>query len=367
MAERGRITIVLVLWIASLYSNVARAEAVPLQFRPEIGAKQTVRITTVMASTPAPPASPENTERSWALTLKLEPAVIAGDGAVTLRVTLLRIESKLLASGIRADGPLFSADSADETSRDEYGMGKCLAPIGESFTVIVSARGRIVKVDSEAFCVAVARKRIQYEDEAIRREATRFAEWRTKDKGKTAQRLAIKGEIEEAFRKEYNKYGSAAKREERYREEAMASELYSLVQLQRTLSDALIPFPDEPVAKGERWTAPVLVCTDGPIELTGTYTLTDQDNSTCTIQIEAQRTMDDQSMYIPEVPDEYRTRLAGTYRATVKIDRTTGVLLSKEASMDLTGRISTFMPDGQVPPRTFQIVAKSTNTVEVMP
>ncbi len=208
---------------------------------------------------------------------------------------------------------------------------------------------------------------MQYEDEAIRRKATRRAQWKSREEEDEEKRQKlIQATVEAWIRDENRKYGSAARRERIYREGALESHLYSMVQLRWLLNDLLIPFPAEPVAEGGRWTAPVMFRSDGPIELAGTYTLKGRANDTCTIQVEAHRTMNDQSIGAPPVPEGHRTRLAGTYRATVRIDRTTGTVLSKEASMDLTGRTSTYMPDIPREGTILQISMKATATVEVV-
>lgn len=55
MGTRGEVSTILILWIASLHSSMAGVPSVPLQLRPEIGKKQTMRLTTLVTSTPVPP------------------------------------------------------------------------------------------------------------------------------------------------------------------------------------------------------------------------------------------------------------------------------------------------------------------------
>ena len=363
---RQRDVAALILSMVTLGSSVTGAESLPLQFRPPVGQKQTLQVTSHVSTVPVTPSDTDRTERHWILTMELEPLAVAADGNVTIRVTLRRIQHKLFAIRKGKEFYMFDLDSADEKRRNEQQMGMCLAPIGESFAVVISARGRVQKVDTEAFCVAVARKRMQYEDEAIRRETIRIRAWGYRNEDEATRQKHLQADADKAVRAENRRFGSAAKREQLYRDCAVEFHLYSLEKLRRSLLDVLIPFPDQPVAKDGRWTAPVMMRADGPIELEGTYTVKSQDNSTCTIQVEARRTMEDQSTTAPEVPEEHRTRLAGTYHATLKIDRTTGVLLSKEASMDLTGRTSTYMPDIPSSGKILEITVKATTTVEVV-
>jgi hypothetical protein len=377
MAQRRKMA-ALILVMMGLGSHAAGAQALRLQFRPPVGQKQTLQVTSHVASVPMTPIDTDRTERHWILTMELEPLAVTPDGNVTFRVTLRRIQHKLFATRKGREFYMFDLDSADEKRRNEQQMGMCLAPIneqqmgmclapiGESFTVVVSAQGRIQKLDTEAFCAAVARKRMQYEDEAIRRETIRIRTWAYRKEDEAARQKHLQADADSAVRAENRRFGSAAKREQLYRDCALEFHLYSLEKLRRSLLDVLIPFPDKPLGKDGRWIAPVMMRADGPIELEGTYTVTSQDSSTCTIQVEARRTMEDQSLTAPEVPEEYRTRLAGTYHATLKIDRTTGMLLSKESSMDLTGRTSNYMPDIPSSAETWEITVKATTSVEVV-
>ncbi len=362
MTRRKKIVILIGLAVI-LCASAAGADDVRLQFRLEVGKKQTMRITSRMASTP--PGQP-STQRLWILTLELEPRAVAADGAVTLRVTMRRIQHQIFMGREGEKPPVFAADSADEKRRYEHEMGICLAPIGESFTVVVSPQGRIGQLDTEAFCAAVGRKRMEYEDEAIRRKATSFAEWKYRDRDEATRRKLTQELVDREIRSENRKYGSAAERQQQYRAGALESHLYSMVRLPWLLHDLLMPFPAAPVAQNGRWTAPVMTRSDGPLELTGTYTLKGQEGGACIIQVEARRTMDHQCYGAPAVPEKHRTRLAGTYQATLKIDRTTGTLLSGEAVMDLKGQTSTYMPGLPTEGTILQIAAKSTTTVETV-
>jgi hypothetical protein len=373
-------------------------------------------------SKPEASSASHATQRQWVLTLELEPLAVTAAGAVTMKVTILRIRHTLGGVSPTGEIPLIDLDSAGAEPPYKREMGLCLAPIGESFTAVVSAQGRMTEVDSKAFCVAVARKRMQYEDEAIRREATERAQWsaekaaalrrfieqemaRAQRRGENtprdaearrkrieeemerltreennkrgaaeARRKRIEEEVEKAIRSENKRYGgTAAQREQHYRDVAAECHLYSLGQIRWLLNDLLVPFPYEPAAQGSRWTAPFMMAADGPIELEAAYTLVSQDGDTCTIQVEAQRSREDKTLMPPPVPSEHRTSLAGTYKAVLKIDRATGVLLSKEASADLTGRTSTYippmpgMPEIKMKPKLVLIQTTATTTVELLP
>ena len=144
MIARGK-SVVSILWIATICSTAAGADPVLLRYRPEIGKKQTVQVTSHALSKPEASSGSHAAERHWILTLELEPQAVTIDGTVTMKVTILRIRHKLCGVSEAGEFPMIDLDSAGEKPPYDYEVAICLAPIGESFTVIVSAQGRITK------------------------------------------------------------------------------------------------------------------------------------------------------------------------------------------------------------------------------
>ncbi len=363
MVKRAKVA-ALLLFIVTVGASAAGPEGIRLQFRPKIGKKQTVRITTRVATTTSQPSSAERTE-VWILTLDLQPLALVADGGVAVKATFVRLQHQLLLGRKGEGAPML--DSADEKRRDSRDMALCRALVGESFTAVVSAQGRLEKVDTGSFCDAVAPQRMKYEDEAIRRDTTRVKEAVYKNKDEATRRRLIEADVEKAIRKENDRYTTAAGREYAYRQGAVDCYLYSTRRLRWLLNDVLTPFAAGPVTLGSRWTAPVMVAADGPYELGGTYILKGQEDNTCTIQVEARRTTSDRSLVAPAVEEAQRSWLAGAYLATVKVDRTTGTVLSKETSLDLTGTGLIPVPGSQTTGTGVQVTSKATTTVEVLP
>jgi hypothetical protein len=156
------------------------------------------------------------------------------------------------------------------------------------------------------------------------------------------------------------------KRKQAYKEQAADFLFYGTNQLRTLLTNLLAPLAAQSVKPGDHWSGPVMLRLEGLMELAGTYTFKGLNGGVCTLQAEARRSMDDQPIGPPPPPAEeaHRVKLAGTYQATIKVDRATGSLLSKEAVMELKGTAP--MPNART--RTFgdpvPITTKATVAVE---
>ena len=80
MAKRGRIT-VLILSVATICSSAVGADAVGLRFHPEIGKKQTMRVTSRMVTNHPTPSGRDSSEFIWTFIVEAEPVSIAPDGS----------------------------------------------------------------------------------------------------------------------------------------------------------------------------------------------------------------------------------------------------------------------------------------------
>jgi hypothetical protein len=156
MAKRGRIPAAILL-IATIGSSVAYAEALRLQFRPEVGKKQTIRVISRLATTHPGPAGEDVTEHAWTFIAELEPLSVAPDGSVAIKVSLLRAREE---ASMRSHGEIFHFDTAGGAHELSMGAGVSVAFLGESFTIVVSGRGKLVKLDTDAFYAAVVENRI---------------------------------------------------------------------------------------------------------------------------------------------------------------------------------------------------------------
>ncbi len=371
MTKRGKIG-ALILLIATIGAGGC-AERVRLRFLPEIGKKQMMRVTFRLATTHPAPAGQDVTEHAWTFTVALEPLVIAPDGSVTMKVDILRVCQE---SSLRNRGKIHHFDSAE----GGLASSQYRAFLGESFAIVTSARGALVKLDTDAFYAAVAENRIQDEDRAMKIRADMAGEWGYgSDDEETWRRLiqaeiekATQAEAEKAIQAENAKYGSREERKQAYKEQVYREQapdfLVNNTNLLRTLlTNLLPPLAARPVKRGDQWPGPVMLLLEGLMELKGTYTFRGLESGVCTLQAKACRSMDDQPIGPPPPPSVRkapRAKLTGTYQATIKVDQATGSLLSQEAVMELKGTAP--MPSART--RTFgdpvPIVTRATVTVE---
>ncbi len=335
MATRGIIATVILL-IATIGSSAAYAEAIRLQFRPEIGKKRTMRVTLRLVTNHPAPTGQDSTTHAWTFTVELEPLSIASDGSVTIKVGILRAREE---SSMASHGELFHFDTGDRGHELNVSSGQYVACLGASFTVVASPQGGIVKLDTDVFYAAIAENRIKHEDVAQQHWAEAEGGRRYKKSDVKDRRWLIQTDAEEAIRQTNEKYGSREKRKEAYQKQAADFQFYGTVVLRMLLNNLLAPFPPGPAQPGDHWSAPVLLRLEAPMELAGTYMFKGQQSGVCTIQADARRSMDDQPIGASQIPEAQRIKLAGTYQATIKVDPATGILLSKEAVMELKGAV----------------------------
>ena len=345
MSKRQWVVATLIPFILFTCSLAVVEEPVCLQFRPKTGVSQTVRVNSKLATTHQRPSGPDCTEHITTVTVQVEPTRIANDGNVVVKITFLKM---VLDSHRKSDGLSFlQYDSSNQSNKSNASSGQYGAHIGESFIVIVSARGEIVELRTDTFYTAVAANRMKHEDDALRALARRY-------KGK------------EDIKQQNDKYGSAEKRKLAYKEDASSSAWYGTDRLRLLVNQMLVPLAGEPVKDGAEWKGPVMVSVEYPMEMVGTYTLKSVDDTVCTIQAQAQRNPDDK---LPKGPGGRRavgSKLGGIYQATLKVDRATGSLLSRESVMNLTGDI--FMPGSRSanPEGSVPVTMEATTTVEIV-
>jgi hypothetical protein len=325
-----------ILLIATIGSSAACAEAIRLQFRPQVGQKRTMRVTSRLATTHPGPAGQDVTEHAWTFTVELQPLAIAPDGSVTIKVSLLRAREE---ASMRSHGEIFHFDTAGGAHELSVGAGQYVACLGESFMIVVSPQGGLVKLDTDAFYAAIVENRLKHEDRALLIGAEAEGGRRYKNADAENRRWMIQTDAEEAIRQINEKYGSPEKRKQAYREQAPDFLFYGTNQLRTLLTNLLAPLAAQPVQPGDHWPGPVMLRLEGLMELAGTYTFKGLASGVCTLQAEARRSMDDQPIGPPPPPaqEAHRVKMAGMYQATMKVDPATGFVLSKEAIMELKG------------------------------
>ncbi len=363
MAKRRRIA-VLILSVATICSNAVGADAIDLRFQPEIGKKQTMRMTSRMVTTPSVPGL-NDSEYIRTFTVDIEPTYIDEDGSFILRVSILRVRYDFSSSTNKFIEDHF--DSAGKYELDRF-AGKSIAFRGEIFAIVISAQGHLIRLNTGKFYTAIAENRIAHEDRAMRLCAEIEGIRRYKNNDAVIRRRQIIADAEKAIRETNEKYGSQKKRKEAYKAEAAEHSYYGTIALRTLFNNFLALFPTEPVQPNDSWPGLVMfsLAYEGPMQLPGKYTLKGAENNVCTIQVDARRNASDMPIGMSPDVGSMRFIFEGAYRATMKVDQTTGLVLSREAVMDLRGTVPMGPEQRAKFGNAVPIKSKATFTVEVV-
>jgi hypothetical protein len=344
-------------------------DPINLQFRPDIGAKRTLCVTWRLTSACNISGGHRGSERSTAWTVELEPVARHADGSTTVRVGIRRIQDKTAMLDGDQRHSMFELDSAENKHETKESMAAFAAFLHATFTARLSAQGRVVDIDTRDFYARVAENRLLFENEVIRSKPQRIRAARKR----YGQRVKDAGfrvpfrepeDPETVVRKRNNKYGSARKRQQAYETEAPNSSLYGTAALTRLMNHLAPSLAAEPLHPGDRWTAPVMICIEAPVEMTATHTLQDIDDDSCTVQAQAFRTPEDKPVTDEQGRVHKGVNLRGNYLSTITVDRTTGQIRHKKAVMDLTGTVRSPAPPEAGPPRDIPANIQITLTVE---
>ena len=371
MTNRLRTT-ALILCVLNAASIAQSTDPIKLRYCPEIGAKRTLCVTWRLTSACDSSGGHRGSERSKAWTVELEPVARHADGSTTIRVGIHRIQEGTAVLDGDQRHSMFQYDSAENKHEKDEPMASFAAFLHTTFTTRLSARGRVVDMDTDEFYARVAENRLLFENEVIRSKPQRIRAARKrygqsiKDAG-FAVRFRELEDPETTIRKRNNKYGSARKRQQAYKAEAPNSSLYGTAALTRLMNHLAPPLAAEPLRPGDRWTAPVMIFIEAPVEMTATHTLQDIDDDSCTVQAQAFRTPEDKPVTDEQGRVHRGVNLRGNYLSTITVDRTTGQIRHKKAVMDLTGTVPSPAPPEAGPPRDIPANIQITLTVEPVP
>jgi len=360
MAKQRRIA-VLILSVATICSSAVDSDAIDLRFHPEIGKKQTMRMTSRMVTTPSVPGL-NDSEYVRTFTVELEPTFIDADGSVIMRVTIIRVREDVSSSTNKFIEYHFDTNGKHELDRS---AGKSIAFRDEIFAIVISAKGRLLKLNTDKFYTAIAENRIAHEDRAILFDAEIEGIRKYKNDDAATRSRQIIADAENAIRETNEKYGSREKRKETYKAEAPEHSYYGTIALRTLFNNFLAQFPPEPVQPNDGWPGLVMfsLAYEGPMQLQGKYTLKGAENDVCTIQVEARRNASDMPIGMSPDVGLMRFKFEGAYQATIKVDQTTGLVLGREAVMDLRGKVP--MPPEQRAKFGNDVPVKSRVTITV--
>ncbi|MDI6449235.1 DUF6263 family protein [Anaerobaca lacustris] len=320
--------------------RIYAAEKIDLQFRPPPEQKQTYRVTATMDIATQMGPQQMLIANSRTTTLAVEPIEMADNSTVLANVRFVAIQEK---SGMKGAEPGIVYDSTKPTDGSDPLASHYSAFIGECCPVTISRRGEILELGTDDLFLAVARNIMEREDDMAR------------------QRL--KERASDAIMKTDQRFGSREGRRQALKKQVEAFPLMNADRIRSLVGELIVRFPDAPVQQGERWQIPLATAANTPLAMTGTCTLTAAARETCTIQISAERAMDDPPIVTATPGGKTTAKLGGTCTATVNVDPTTGLLLDSKTRMKFSGETQRHAAQ-QSEPMTAKMAMEGTTTVE---
>lgn len=107
----------------------------------------------------------------------------------------------------------------------------------------------------------------------------------------------------------------------------------------------LAPFPEEPVAVGDKWTDESTAETGFPFSVETTWTLKSRENGTAIIYGESTVEPDDEAELVKLGPTTMRFDFSGTQQTTIELDEETGWTQKGSLRQELQGTVSIKLPD----------------------
>jgi len=286
-----------------------------LQFRPASGTRRTVQLDTKLTMSMDEGGQRYNTTNTRSIDLDLAVTESPGDGTVAIHVTLAAIREKSDMQG----QTVAEYDSSKPRGEGDVVPGIYASFLGNRFTIKVSRRGEIIDSGLDGLFRAAAERRVQDEDDALRE--------RLKDKA------------DQAIRRTDERFGSRGNRVLALKKQLEEFPVFGREQMAGLLSSLLVALPDKPMRSGDTWEGPLTVDMGERLQMAATYTLTAVEQSVCTIQAAGQRSLDEEPLVSEGGQMKVSSKLGGSSRATLQIDRQTGWLLSKKHTTSLQGEM----------------------------
>ncbi|NLZ06024.1 MAG: hypothetical protein GXY19_12700 [Phycisphaerae bacterium] len=333
-------TVLALTLCAAACPRIYAAEKIDLQFRPPPGQKQTYRATTTMDLATQMGPQQMVIANSRTTTLAIEPIETADNGMVLANVRFVAIQEK---SGMKGAEPGLVYDSTKPTDSSDPLASHYSAFIGECCPVKISRKGEIVELGTDSLFLAVARNIMEREDDMMR------------------QRL--KERASNAILQTDQRFGSREGRRQALKKQIEAFPLMNADRIRGLVGELIVRFPDVPVQQGDSWQIPLTVAANTPLAMTGACTLTAAAREKCTIQITAERAMDDPPIVSATPSGKTTAKLGGTCTATVNVDPATGLLLDRKTQMEFSGETQ-MRAAQQSEPMTMKTTMEGTTTVE---
>jgi hypothetical protein len=300
---------------------------VQLRFAPDPGTTRIVQITTETTLSIEGDTLQQSGTNRETLTLELEAAPADPNGNTPIAVTLAAVQMKREAGGAIQD-EYDSTEPPDSTNR----YGKIFSPfVSGRCTMVVAAQGRVVDFEMDKLYRAVAEVQLAARGGAI------------------DPRYPSREQYLEVLKTQFENIPRLGKQ-----------------QLCSTLEKLVVALPEQPLREGDTWSGQSTVDIDAPVEMAATYTLTAATDDICRIEVESRRSVEQEP--IVQTMDETTVSytVGGTLQAALTVDRSTGWLLSKEETTNLSGRVEVRWAGRPQLDTTDQISLKIATTVTTL-
>ncbi|MEN6576086.1 MAG: DUF6263 family protein [Phycisphaerales bacterium] len=299
----------------SATSSGRTAGAIRLRFRPVPGTKRRVQLTTKVTQSAQEDGQRQDMTATESADLDLEVLEPPADGTVAIGVSLAAARLKSEAAG-QTVGEYDSAQPPGERNT----MAEMYAPfLGSRFTIHVSPGGQLTDPNLDALFLTAARRRLEDEDASLRER--------------------LKDRADEAIRKADEQSGSREARVLDMKNKLEKFPVLGREKILEMLGNLIVALPDSPLRRGDTWQDSFAAGIGLRIPMAGTYTVTAVEPDVCTIQVAGQRSLDEEPLVEGTEQTKMTTKLGGSSEATLRIERQTGWLLSKECKVSLQGEV----------------------------
>ncbi len=312
-----------------------------LQFSPNPGDKQTLRVSTQVNASMAQDGQQQQVISTQIITVGLEVDEKKADGTTGVGVTLTRIQIKTVMGGITAG----TYDSAEADSKDNP-VAEFYDPfVNKRFAVGVSAQGDIIDPGLDELFLAAAEDRMQAEDDMIREH--------------TKERADV------VIERTDQRFGSRQARALDMKKKLEEFPLFGTGKVRELLAHLVVPLPLKSAQVGADWNGslPIGEGSGIPVTMPGTYTVIAIEEDICTISAQGERDINEAPIVSQNGPATNSSKLEGSSQANLTIDHRTGWLLNKEQTTRLEGETLSSAPGSQGSESAMQVDMEITVTV----
>lgn len=338
---------VLIFVVGILASDSDATEKLDLKLRLKPGQKYAMRLITELKRTKTIEDRQEHESFMFARGIEFDVKQVDANGVASIKVTFLTLQIDV----IRAGGVHVEYDSTKQSIADDYSKIPATEAVGvgESFEMMVTPKGRIIKLKGVEQMHSRMIDKINAWDEKFLRMVP-CAEKETSSISKTDQPAVLEWkDMSQRSKKRWN---------EMRRHNTKSN--YSEKEIKNMLNDMIMAFPDRPLAIGDTWTDKVKIW--GKNQIDGTYRLKGSEKGTIVIDLSANRTPEEEAFsWVNNEGRKVGFKIVGFCEGRFEIDQKTGWLVRSKVNMRFTGKVIDDEVNDQMPK---PIVKEEVITVE---